>query len=345
MIAGGRWFYYRHSRGVTFVHVGVGLRLEPEGPAVQLVEEGLRPPLEGVPTLRLRGGEGVKSLESLTQVYRFLMEAGADRGTALVAVGGGALLDLAVFAAGTYMRGIGLVLVPTTLLAMVDAAIGGKGAVDWGDVKNLVGVFHQPQAVACDVSWAAGLPERAYRSALAEVVKYGISLNEGLYGWLRANVGAVLARDPGALEELVWMSAREKARVVELDEFEERGIRNVLNVGHTVGHALERVLGLMHGEAVAVGIAAELRLAVELGYLRESVAAEVEGLLSSLGLPTRVKAGEAELERARSLLRFDKKRRGDRVYMPLVVGLGRWVLERVPLEALERAVGYAVHRA
>jgi 3-dehydroquinate synthase (EC 4.2.3.4) len=339
-----RRFYYRHSRGVTEVVVGRGLPYASWAEkAVVVVEEGLRPPLAGVPTLVLRGGEEVKSLEALTRLYSFLAEAGADRSTELVAVGGGALLDLATFAAGTYMRGIRLVQVPTTLLAMVDAALGGKGAVDWGPVKNLVGVFYQPSAVFCDVAWLDNLPDRIYRSAFAEVVKYGVALDEEFYRWTAENADALLRREGEAVEEAVYKSLRLKAQVVEMDEFEERGVRNVLNVGHTVGHALERVLGLLHGEAVSIGMAAELRLAQELGYLAESHLKEVEDALTKFKLPVRAEATREQLEKAAALVKFDKKRRGGYIYMPVVVRLGKWVLEKVKVEDAAKALTYAVH--
>jgi 3-dehydroquinate synthase (EC 4.2.3.4) len=339
-----RRFFYRHSRGVTEVVIGRGLPYaEWAQRPVVVIEEGLSPPLGGAPVFAVRGGEEAKSLDTLTRLYRFLAEAGADRSTTLVAVGGGALLDLATFAAGTYMRGVRLVQVPTTLLAMVDAALGGKGAVDWGPVKNLIGVFYQPAAVLCDLSWLDTLPERVFRSAFAEVIKYGVALDEELYKWTVENADDLLKRRDEALEEAVYKSLRLKAQVVETDEFEEWGVRNVLNVGHTVGHAIERVLGLLHGEAVAVGIAAELRLAQELGYLKEGQAEEVEAALRRFGLPVRIPATHEQLEEATALIKFDKKRRGDYIYMPIVVRLGRWVLEKVKVDDAAKAVAYAVH--
>lgn len=331
-------FFYRHSRGVTRVEIGRGLSYEVENPVVA-IEEGLRSPMSGVPTLVLKGGEEVKSLEVLAKVYQFLAEVGADRSTTLVAIGGGALLDLATFAAGTYMRGIGLVNIPTTLLAMVDAAVGGKGAVDWGPVKNLVGAFHQPKAIFCDLAWLDTLPERIYRSALAEVVKYGISLDEDFYHWLWEKKDDLLSRGDETVAEMVYRSLRLKAWVVEIDEFEERGIRQVLNVGHTVGHAIERLLGLPHGEAVAVGIVAELYLSRDLGYLKDSHVAEVASLLEAFGLPTSVRGGGE----AAALIRFDKKRRGGHIYMPIVVRPGRWVLEKIRLEDVAGALRYVLH--
>ncbi|MBP1449615.1 MAG: 3-dehydroquinate synthase [Thermoproteus sp.] len=324
-------FVYVHSRGATEVVVGVDVDLAQlvERPVI-VAEEGLKIPIDA-PALRLRGGEQIKDISTLYTIYRFFMEHEVDRGSDVVAVGGGALLDVTTFAAGTYMRGVGLVNVPTTLLAMVDAAIGGKGAVDWGDVKNLVGVFYQPRLVICDLRWTHGLPERVYRAAFAEVVKYGVSLDPPLLDFLSKNAEALLARDPKALEGLVYKAARDKASVVELDEFEAHGIREVLNVGHTIGHALERTMGLLHGEAVSIGLVAELKISSMLGYTSDEQVEQARQALEGLGLPTRPPRGEG-LGEALKLIKYDKKRRGDKIRVPLVVGLGKWILEEFELE-------------
>ncbi len=327
---------YRHSRGVTKIIIGRGLGLRVDGKAVYLVDANSGVELEGA--LRLPGGEEVKSLEVLTKVYEFLLSRGADRHTYLVAVGGGALLDLATFAAGTYMRGMRLALVPTTLLAMIDAAIGGKGAVDWGRVKNLVGVFYQPDLILADLKFVEGLPDRVYRSAFAEAVKYGVTLDGDFFQWLRQNAEGLARRDESLLEEAVYKCARIKASVVEEDEFELKGVRQVLNFGHTVGHAIERVLGLLHGEAVAVGMAVEGEAAVEAGLLGGAQLDELLALLKAFGLPTRVCLDPASLEEAKRLVERDKKRKGDVVLMPVPTGIGKWRLEEMRLEFVKRAL-------
>ncbi|MEZ0248095.1 MAG: 3-dehydroquinate synthase [Thermoproteus sp.] len=331
-------FWYRHSRGVTRALIGVDLDLKQivGDKALYLIDASVGVKAEGA--LELKGGEEVKDLSVLTRVYDFLASNGADRSTRLVAVGGGALLDLATFAAGTYMRGIGLVLVPTTLLAMIDAAIGGKGAVDWGPVKNLIGVFYQPDLIISDLKFLEGLPERTYRAAFAEAVKYGVVLDEDFFNWLRENSERLKKRDLEALEEAVYRSGKIKASVVELDEFELRGIRQVLNFGHTVGHAVERLLDIPHGEAVAVGMAVEGAMAVKMGYMKESQLNEVLGLLQQFGLPTSACLNADLMEKAERLVLHDKKRRGDVLFMPMPVGLGRWVLERVPVDAVRGAL-------
>lgn len=328
---------YRHSRGVTKIVVGRGLDLRVVGDkAVYLVDANSGVELEDA--LRLPGGEDVKSLEVLTKVYEFLASRGADRFTYLVAIGGGALLDLATFAAGTYMRGMRLVLVPTTLLAMIDAAIGGKGAVDWGRVKNLIGVFYQPDLILIDLRFVDGLPDRVFRSAFAEAVKYGVVLDTDFFAWLKLNAEGLLKRDGALLEEAVYKCAKIKASVVEEDEFELRGIRQVLNFGHTVGHAIERVLGLLHGEAVAIGMVVEGEAAVEAGLLGSAQLDELLALLKTFGLPTRACLDQASLEEAKRLVERDKKRKGDAMLMPVPAGIGRWRLEEVPLELVKKAL-------
>ena len=286
------------------------------------------------PTLVLGGGESVKGLDSLTRIYEFLYEREVDREWRLVAVGGGAVLDVAGFAAATYARGIPLVNIPTTLLAMVDTAIGGKTAVNWGRVKNLVGAFYQPEKVIAELSALDALPAETYVQGLAEVVKYGVTLSDELFNWLRSNSGRVLGRDPAAVEELVYASAMLKARVVELDEREERGIRQVLNFGHTIGHAIELVKGIPHGHAVAIGMVAELELFSGMGYVPESMVREVEALLAELGLPTRIGLTCDEAREAAAKLVYDKKRRGDHILMPVPPRIGRWFLEKVPVKTV-----------
>lgn len=334
-----REFFYRHSRGITRVIVGRDIDIGRliRGRAVYLIDEKSNFKAEG-DSLVLSGGEEIKGLDTLTKVYQYLASRGVDRATYLVAVGGGALLDLATFAAGTYMRGIGLVLVPTTLLSMVDASIGGKGAVDWGYVKNLIGVIYQPDLIISDLRFVSSTPENVYRSAFAEVVKYGVVLDRGLFEYLRGHRAELLSRDAGALEEVVFRSAQIKSSVVEIDEFETKNIRQVLNFGHTVGHALERVLNLLHGEAVSLGMIAEGKMAVEMGYFKESHLGQLAELLEGFGLPVKTCLSGDSYKRARELVLFDKKRRGDKILMPLPVGLGKWVLEEVPLEYAERGL-------
>ena len=231
-------------------------------------------------------GEEAKSLQTMTALQRQLAMQEAHRDDVVVALGGGAVGDLAGFVAATYMRGVPIVQVPTTLTAQVDAAIGGKTAVNLPEGKNLVGAFHQPVAVIADVATLATLPEREYRSGLAEVAKYGLTLDLELLERLERDPGPVLARDPAALEPLVARCVRAKATVVAQDE-RDTGRRLILNYGHTLGHALERIdgfTGRSHGEAIAVGMVFAARLAELLGRASDGLVARHVRLLTGLGL-------------------------------------------------------------
>ena len=200
-------------------------------------------------------GEAAKTLAVAAQCWNALLEAGLDRTSTVVALGGGAVGDLAGFVAATFMRGVHLVHVPTTVLAQVDAAIGGKTAIDHPRAKNLIGAFHQPRLVLTDPATLASLPEREFRSGLAEIVKHGIVLDAAYFAEVEASAATMLERDLPTLERVIAGSCRLKAAIVERDE-REAELRHVLNYGHTIGHALEAVTGYArwtHGEAVEIG--------------------------------------------------------------------------------------------
>ncbi len=308
--------------------------------AVAKAAAGLAEALEssGVKVLGLRacGGEGCKSVEWVVETWGWLAERGASRATTVFVLGGGALLDSAGFAAATFMRGLPTVLVPTTTLAAFDAAAGGKTAVNLGG-KNVVGAFHNPKAILVEPSLLIGLPERPFRSGFAEAVKHALLAGREGMDLLDALAGRALMRDPGALARLALWSLDFKMSVVVRDP-RERGLRRILNLGHTVGHVVEAASGyeLTHGEAVSIGLATELRLSVEEEGLDSSVVEWAVGMLESLGLPTRPPAGVAEraLREAPRLLLLDKKRVGRSIVMPLLREPGRPVLREVPLERL-----------
>jgi len=270
-------------------------------------------------------GEAHKSLETLSGIYDRLLPMGIDRRTALVALGGGVIGDLTGFAAATLLRGLPVVQVPTTLLAQVDAAIGGKTAINHPAGKNLIGAFHQPRLVLADVATLQTLPARELLAGLAEVVKYGVIGDAGLFERLEAQAGALLAGDPEVLAPVVAASARQKAAVVAADECEERGERAVLNFGHTVGHALEAVTDYrryLHGEAVAVGMVAAARVSAALGLCDGEVETRIEALLRGLGLPTAVPP-ELRTPALAAAMRRDKKTRDGRIRFVAVEAIGR----------------------
>lgn len=280
-------------------------------------------------------GEQAKQLETAREMWDHLLDAGCDRTSTVVALGGGAVGDLAGFVAATYMRGMNFVQAPTTLLAQVDASIGGKTAIDHPRAKNLIGVFHQPRLVIVDPLVLTTLPEREFRSGLAEVIKHGIVLDAGYFEDLEANVPALLGRDLTTLERVVAGSCRLKARVVERDE-QEAELRWVLNYGHTVGHALEAATGFRrwaHGEAVSLGIAAAARLAERLGIGSSAVTKRQLSLLAAVGLP--VAGVQVEPAAVVEALARDKKSRDGRLPFVFAPEIGSFrLLSDVPREAV-----------
>jgi 3-dehydroquinate synthase len=267
-------------------------------------------------------GEEAKSLQVADALYRQLALQEAHRADLIVALGGGVAGDLAGFVAATYMRGLRIVQVPTTLTAQVDAAIGGKTAVNLPEGKNLVGAFHQPSAVLADVSTLTTLPDREFRSGLAEVAKYGLAVDPPLLDLLERQLTGVLGRDPVVLEDLVARCIRAKAATVAADERDD-GARLVLNYGHTLGHALERIdsfAGRSHGEAVAAGMVFAARLSEAMGIARPGLAARTQRLLKSLGLEEGGSLPPSD--QVLDAMRLDKKYRGG-VRFVLLEDVGR----------------------
>jgi 3-dehydroquinate synthase len=271
-------------------------------------------------------GEGAKTLAVAEQCWNALLEAGLDRTSTVLSLGGGAVGGLAGFVAATYMRGVHLVHVPTTVVAQVDAAIGGKTAIDHPRAKNLVGAFHQPRLVVVDPESLTTLSEREFRSGLAEVVKHGVVLDAAYFADIEASVAPLLARDFATLERLIGGSCRLKAGVVERDE-REAELRQVLNYGHTIGHALEAATGYArwtHGEAVALGMIAEARLAGRLGMAARATVERQERLVGAVGLPTR--ATGLDTEAVLAAISRDKKAREGRVPFVLAPEIGTFRL-------------------
>jgi 3-dehydroquinate synthase len=296
---------------------------------------GIDPAVEVLPP-----GEATKSLASASRLFDRLVSMNADRHTAVIAVGGGVIGDLAGFVAATYARGVPLVMIPTTLLAQVDSSVGGKVGVNHPEAKNIIGAFHQPSAVWIDTETLRTLPDRELRCGLAEVVKYGVILDEAFFKEQEDRVDAILARDDRVLRWMVARSCELKASVVSRDEREETGLRAVLNFGHTIAHAIEAVAGYdgpyQHGEAVSVGMVAEARLAERLGWIGSDVVGRIAGLLDRLGLPT--SAPGLDADRLLAAMGRDKKNRGGRIRFVLPRSIGRVELTDAAGEAEVRAV-------
>jgi 3-dehydroquinate synthase len=286
--------------------------------------------------LEVPDGEAFKSLHVAGGLYDRLLPLGLDRRSPIVALGGGVIGDLAGFVAATFMRGLPLVQIPTSLLAQVDSSVGGKVGVNLPQAKNMVGAFYQPCLVLSDVGLLRTLVPREFRAGLAEVVKYGVIADKAFFEWLEANVPAILEGEEGVLIEAVKTSCRIKAAVVETDERDE-GIRAALNFGHTVGHALEAAMGysqLSHGEAVAIGMVAAARISYQIGLCSEEVPIRLERLLRQIGLPTTLPLYPEQIVNA---MGYDKKLREKVNYFVLTKDLGAVTVAPIldPLQALQ----------
>jgi 3-dehydroquinate synthase len=293
----------------------------------ETVVESLRSAGFSVAVVEIPEGEAAKTLAVAARVWDELLAARLDRSSTVLALGGGAVGDLAGFVSATYMRGMNFVQLPTTVLAQVDASIGGKTAIDHPRAKNLIGAFHQPRLVMVDPLVVRTLPEREFRSGLAEMVKHGIVLDAAYFDEMEQGAARLLARDPITLERLIGGSCRLKAAVIERDPEEKTDLRFALNYGHTIGHALEAVTKYgrwTHGEAVALGIVAEARLARRLSVAPADVVARQERQLETLGLPTRV--GSIDADDVLAAIGRDKKARDGRIPFILAPAIGRFQL-------------------
>jgi len=311
-----------------------------------LVRQGLK---GKVITLEVPRGERYKNLKMANLLYDQLLERGARRDSLIIALGGGVIGDLAGFVAATYMRGINYVQVPTTLLAQVDAAVGGKTAVNHPKCKNLIGVFHQPRLVFIDVKTITTLPARELRTGLAEVVKYGVIADASFFRFLEDNAHCLNTKafeqsDTARAALKIWQtivteSVKIKARVVEKDE-RETGLRMILNFGHTIGHALESLThyrAYHHGEAVAVGMVAAAKLAYRLHLCGREVPERIINLLDKIGLPTEL--DKIPSSKIIDALTLDKKIRGGKIQFVLPEKLGKVVVKNnVPVGAIKQVL-------
>ena len=281
-----------------------------------------------VMTVEVPAGERAKSLRQAAGLYRVFLDHRLDRRSAVIALGGGVIGDLAGYAAATYLRGLPLVQVPTTLLAQVDSSVGGKVAVNLPEGKNLIGAFHQPSLVVADIRTLKSLPQREFKAGLAEVVKHGMIADPELFAYLETHLDSILGVEEETLALLVARSCAIKARVVEQDEREE-GMRAILNFGHTVGHALEAITGyrrLLHGEAVAIGMVVATTLSVKRGLCEEGDLLRLRSLLMRIGLPTTSSVHVTSLLKA---INYDKKVKNQVIHFVLTKGIGHVTLATI----------------
>lgn len=291
---------------------------------------GFKPLLITVPD-----GEEYKNLSELNKIYDVLVENRFERGSPIIALGGGVIGDITGFAAATYLRGVPYVQIPTTLLAEVDSSVGGKTAVNHSGGKNLIGSFYQPKAVLIDPDTLNTLDVRDVKTGLAEVIKYGVILDKDFFGFLEQNAPGLLALDD-VIIKAVRRSCAIKAEVVSDDEFETTGRRAVLNLGHTFGHAIESVAGYgvyRHGEAVAIGLVMAARFSVKLGLSDVQTAERIEALVSALGLPA--PPSEIDARAYIEAMSHDKKVSGGRMRFILIRDIGQVELRDVTAAELE----------
>lgn len=300
-----------------------------------LREEGL-----AVSSVCLDAGEEAKSIECAGEIWDAMAECKLDRGSLVIALGGGVIGDLAGFCASTFMRGIPVIQVPTTLLAMVDSSVGGKTAINLDAGKNLVGTFHQPSYVCADTSLLASLPEREWVCGCGEIAKTAVIADDEFFFWLTDNASALAARDMAVTEEAVCRSVLFKAQVVARDARETQGVRECLNFGHTLAHAIEKNAGYgtyAHGHAVAQGMRFAARLSAAVAGLPLEFVAAQDALLDELGL-TQIEC-PAEPEEMLAAMKTDKKNRGGQIRFVLLRDVGDWFVEALSDELILEHLG------
>ncbi|MGV8897843.1 MAG: bifunctional shikimate kinase/3-dehydroquinate synthase AroKB [Burkholderiaceae bacterium] len=305
--------------------------------------QALRAAGKEVMTIILPDGEEYKNWASLMQIFDALLDAKCDRKTTLIALGGGVIGDLTGFAASSYMRGIPFVQVPTTLLAQVDSAVGGKTGINHPLGKNMIGAFYQPQAVISDTSTLATLPARELAAGLAEIIKIAAIIDAPFFDWIESNIAKLVARDTATITAAIHRSCEIKADVVRQDE-REGGLRAILNFGHTFGHAIESGLGYgkwLHGEAVGCGMVMAADLSYRLGLIDYVTKVRVNALVQAAGLPT--VAPDLGTARWLELMEVDKKNEGGQIKFILLKPLGKPAIMSVPQDILLATLQAAIH--
>lgn len=276
-----------------------------------------------VQSVILRDGEEFKTLETLNKVFDALLEAKFDRTSTLIALGGGVIGDITGFAAASYQRGVGFIQVPTTLLSQVDSSVGGKTGINHELGKNMIGAFYQPKAVIIDVNTLDTLSNQEFSAGMAEVIKYGLLGNADFLSMLEANIESIMARKKDLIIEVIFNCCQDKARIVELDEF-EKGKRALLNLGHTFGHGIENAFGYgnyLHGEAVSIGMVMAAKLSKDEGNLSHEETLRVESILSKADLPISINKS-IDSETLITAMSLDKKSIDGKIRLVLLKSLG-----------------------
>jgi 3-dehydroquinate synthase len=280
-------------------------------------------------------GEAIKNLDTVRKLYEGFLQLEADRSVFVLAIGGGIVCDVAGFVASTYLRGVRFGFAATTLLAQVDASVGGKNGVNVGGFKNMVGVFSQPEFVICDPGLLKTLPKKELLNGIAEIIKSALIADAELFYYLEKEFQKALDQDQAALEKLIYEAAQIKARIVNQDE-REGGERRLLNFGHTFGHALESTTGISHGEAISIGMCVACDLSVQKGLLKPEKAERVQQLLRNIGLPVE---RPFDKQAVLAALKRDKKRADDKIHFVLLKDIGQAVVELISIRELEEIMG------
>jgi 3-dehydroquinate synthase len=302
------------------------------------LNQGLTKDGFSVTTLLVPEGEEQKSLETAGRLYHELTNCYAERTTPILALGGGVIGDLTGFVAATYLRGVPLIQIPTTLLAQVDSSIGGKVAVDHGQLKNKIGAFYQPRLVISDIDTLKTLPSNELANGLAEVIKSAAIRNKKFFVFLEANLDRIKSLDESALEETVFQTARIKAEVVAKDE-RDVGLRNILNYGHTIGHAIETIsdFKVEHGKAIAIGMLAAARISNKMSILDKNDLGRLKGIIEKAGLPTEMP--DLEIEKIIQAMKHDKKVLRGKIRFVLLKSIGSaFITDEVDVSLVEKVL-------
>ncbi len=279
-------------------------------------------------------GEKVKSMDTMSLIFDELIKCQADRSSYIIGIGGGVVCDIAGFVASTYMRGISFGFVSSTLLSQVDASTGGKNGVNFKGYKNMIGVFNQPDFVICDPEMLKTLPEEEYIAAYGEIIKHALIKDKALFEFLEKNKEKALGRDKEVIQRVVYDSLVIKSAVVQEDE-KEKGLRRILNFGHTLGHAVERYTGIIHGKAVSIGMALAAEISFVKGLIDKETVDRIKALLNSYGLPANIAFDKKEII---DIMKKDKKREKSDINFVLLKSIGDVIIEPIAIKELEEII-------
>ena len=288
-------------------------------------------------TIIIGAGENIKNLETVNLIYDRLLNFGSDRTSFLIGIGGGVVCDITGFAASTFMRGLDFAFVPTTLLAQVDASIGGKNGVNFKGYKNIVGVFRQPEFLFYNFQFLKTLDNREYINGIAEVIKHSLIAESDLFDFMITNNSKILFKDEQAVKRIVSDSIKIKTNIVNMDEFES-GERKKLNFGHTIAHALEKISSISHGEAVSIGMMFSARFSCSIGLLSSSNRDRIQKLLESYGLPTEIDNKRIRKQDIIDAVNKDKKKEHTDIYFVFIKEIGDVQVMKIQLSKIEEAI-------